>query len=111
MSRPRSIAYQNAGYSPYEQRPEEAAWQRCTVCGWWLDGSRTGEPSRFAGITLQTTGTTWYSDISTFPDIADNLSDKDLVVEATVAAYAACPLCGSGNWRNGNGLEGLAPRR
>jgi len=66
---------------------------RCNVCGFrGIDAERTGRPE---------TTPTVYTVTGTVYD-AHDIADIDLVVTATVPAYAACPFCGSGNWESGN---------
>jgi hypothetical protein len=103
MSRPHYIRHKNAAYDPYEARPEEIEWTRCAVCGWYLDGSITSEPTHFAGIQLIETG----SQRLEVGMSVEDLADIDFQVEPRVVA--GCPFCSSGRWRDGNGLEGLTP--
>lgn len=105
MSRPQMISRKNRSYDAGDERPEELEWFNCKVCGYPLNGSRTGEPENFSGIVQIVTGETWLLDTA-HPGV-DGLHLKTKQVEPRVVS--GCPHCGSGNWMAARGLEGLAP--
>lgn len=100
MSRPHYRVYKSSGFDPFEVRPDESSWTKCKVCGFTLNGDRTGEPERFSGLSLVTTGTVYFP---TTPGV-EGLATKNLTVESVVGS--GCNFCGSGAWASAHGPEG-----
>lgn len=99
MTQPSVTWHRNGNYNPWEDQVD--AYTRCGVCGFWIDEERTTESERFGAMALTSSGSTYH------PGAGGDYTTKDKTTYTTVAAYGACPFCGSGNWRQANGPEGL----